>query len=161
MQEDYQKAIPEAALKMLRKTFSDSNLTNSDDIVKFNLLPKYVFMNGMPGYADMPVLGKGSHNELLLKAKKSKKVLYVQELSKNRAIVGIKLSKRTAKFIKKAGYANAALLPYPVLLENGEAKILDPKYYISVMYPLLKMGTFMKISTVPGAINNEVKKVFK
>jgi len=161
MQEDYEKAIPTAALKMLRKTFSDSNLTNSEDIVKFNLLPKYVFMNGMPGYADMPILGKSSHTELLMKAKKSKKVLYIQELSKTRAVVGIKLSKRTAKFIKKAGYANAALLPYPVLLENGEAKALDPKYYISVMYPLLKMGTFMKISTVPGAINNEIKKVFK
>ena len=161
MQDDFEKAIPEASLKMLRKTFSDSNLTNSEDIVKFNLLPKYVFMNGMPGYKDMPVLGKGSHAELLHKAKKSKKVLFVQELSKNRAVVGIKLSKRTAKFIKKAGYANAALLPYPVLLENGEVKALDPKYYISVMYPLLKMGTFMKISTVPGAINNEIKKVFK
>ncbi len=161
MQDDYKKTTPQANLEKLRDTFGDSNLTDSEDIVKFNLLAKYVFMNGMPGYKDMSILAKATHVKLLAKAKKSKKVLYIQELSKNRAVVGVKLSKRTAKFIKKAGYANAALLPYPVLLENGEVKILDPKYYISVMYPLLKMGTFMKISTVPGAINGEIKKIFK
>ncbi len=159
MQDDFNRAIPYATLKTIRKTFSD--LKDSDDIVKYNLLPKYVFMNGMPGYHDFVLVGKGTHEELLKKAKKSKKVLYIHELSKNRAVVGIKLSKRTAKFIKKAGYANAALLPYPVLLEDDKAKIMDPKYYISVMYPLLKMGTFMKISTVPGAIINESKKIFK
>jgi hypothetical protein len=159
MQDDFDKAVAESVLVTIRKTFTD--LKDSEDIVKFNLLPKYVFMSGMPAYHDMVTLGKGTYEKHLKKAKKSKKVLFVQELSKNRAVVGVKLSKRTAKFIKKAGYANAALLPYPVLLEGSEAKIMDPKYYISVMYPLLKMGTFMKISTVPGAINNEIKKIFK
>ncbi|MEA1919232.1 MAG: hypothetical protein U9N52_05280 [Campylobacterota bacterium] len=159
MQDDYEKAIPQAALKILRKTFAD--LKDSEDILKFNLLPKYVFMTGMPAYMDMPIVGKGDHETMLDKLKKSKKVLFIQELSAKRAVIGVNVSKRTGKFIKKAGTQNAALLPYPVLLENGEAKIMDPKYYIAVMYPLLKMGTFMKISTVPGAINNDVKKIFK
>jgi hypothetical protein len=159
MQDDFNEAIPKAALDMLRKTFSD--LKDSEDILKYNLLPKYVFMSGMPAYEDMAIITKGDHAAILAKLKKSKNVLFIQELSKKRAVIGVELSKRTTKFINKAGAQNAALLPYPVLLEEGEAKILDPKYYIAVMYPLLKMGTFMKISTVPGAINNDVKKIFK
>jgi len=159
MQSDYDKATPKAALDILRKTFND--LKDSDDIVKYNLLPNYVFMSGMPAYKDMEVIAKGDQAAIMAKLKRSKKVLFIQEFSKKRAVIGVKLSKRTSKFVKKAGAENAALLPYPVLLENGEAKILDPKYYIAVMYPLLKMGTFMKISTVPGAIHNDIKKIFR
>ncbi|MEA3522104.1 MAG: hypothetical protein U9R50_03950 [Campylobacterota bacterium] len=159
MQDDYDDSVSKAALESIRTHFE--GLKDSEDIVKNTLLPKYVFMSGMPGYNDMVTVGKGTHAKLLAKAKKSKKTVFVQELSKNRALVGVKLGKRTTKFIKKTGTTNAALLPYPVMIENGEAKILEPKYYIAVMYPLLKMGTFMKISTVPGAINNDVKKIFK
>ena len=75
--------------------------------------------------------------------------------------MGIKLSKRTTRFIKKTGYQNAGLLPYPVLIENNKVKILDPKYYIAIKYPMLKMSQFMTIATVPGAINKDIDKVFR
>ncbi len=39
--------------------------------------------------------------------------------------------------------------------------MLDPKYYIAVMYPMLKMSQFMKISTVPGAITKDIGKIFR
>jgi hypothetical protein len=73
----------------------------------------------------------------------------------------VKLSDNTSKFIEKVGVENAALLPYPVLLENGKAMILAPKYYIAIAYPLLKMSQFMRISTIPGAIEKDCKKLFK
>ncbi len=161
MQNDFESAIPKAALDTLRTTFESQELKNSDDLLKYNLLPKYVFMNGMPSYGDMAMIERGDQAEMLAKAKKSKNVLFVQELSKTAAVVGVKLSSRTSKFVTKIGSQNGALLPYPALIENGEVKILDPKYYIAVMYPLLKMGDFMTISTVPGAIQNDVKKAFK
>jgi len=118
-------------------------------------------MEGMPRYNDMVVIKKASNDALYANAKKSKKILYEQKLSNGSIMIGVKLGKRTNKFIKKTGYQNAGLLPYPVLIEDGEAKILDPKYYIAIMYPMLKMSQFMTISTVPGAINKDIDKIFR
>ena len=160
MQDDFDKKKAESLLVSLRKAFP--GLKNSKDSLKFNLLPKYRFMEAMPYYQDMVVIAKG--DKLLEQAKGKnggKDILFVQPISKDRTLIGVKLGKRTSKFIKKVGVKNAALLPYPVLIENGEAKILDPKYYISVMYPMLKMSEFMTISTVPGAIQLDCENLFR
>jgi len=82
-------------------------------------------------------------------------------LASGATLVGIKLSKRTRKFTKRIGRNNAAMLPYPILIEKGKAKILDPKYYISFMYPMLTMSEFMTIATVPDAMLKDCEKVFK
>ena len=89
------------------------------------------------------------------------RVVFIQKLDNGSTLVGIKLRKRTNKFIDKIGTNNAALLPYPILIEDGKAKILDPKYYISVMYPRLQMSEFMTIATVPGAIVKDCERVFR
>jgi len=160
MQDDFDKKTVESLLVSLRKVFPD--LKNSEDALKFQLLSKYRFMEAMPYYQDMVVVAKGDN--LLEKAKQrngGKGIVFIQPISKDRTLIGVKLGKRTSKFIKKIGVNNAALLPYPVLIENGEAKILDPKYYISVMYPMLKMSEFMTISTVPGAIQLDCENLFR
>jgi len=159
MQEEYDSALAEATLKTLRDNFKD--LKNSDEVMKFIMLERFQFMEGMPKYNDMISVKKADHKKLVAKAKKHKNTLYTQELANGSTLVGVKLGKRTSKFIKKTGYQNAGLLPYPVLIENGEVKILDPKYYIAVMYPMLKMSQFMTISTVPGAINKDIDKMFR
>jgi hypothetical protein len=38
---------------------------------------------------------------------------------------------------------------------------LSAKYFIAISYPLLTMSEFMTIATVPGAIENDLKKIFK
>ncbi len=109
----------------------------------------------------MKVIKKGKNKALLAKAQKSKKVVYEQHLSNGSIVLGVQLGKRTSKFVKKTGYENSGLLPYPVLIENGEAKIMAPQYYIAVMYPYLKMSQFMKIATVPGAIVKDMDRIFR
>jgi hypothetical protein len=160
LQDDFDKEAVKPILENVRKAFP--GLKNSEDVLKFTLLPKYHFMVSMPYYEDMIVLAKG--DDLLAKAKArngGKDLVFVQPLSKGRTLIGMKLGKRTGKFVNKVGVKNAALLPYPILIEDGEAKILDPKYYISVMYPMLKMSEFMKISTVPGAIQLDCENLFR
>ena len=160
MQDEYNSALAEATLKTIRDNFKE--LKASNEVIKFRVLERFKFMEGMPTYNDMIVVKKGSKNATLFKkAKKSKKLLYSQTLANGSIVVGLKLGKRTTKFIKKTGYQNAGLLPYPVLIEDGKAKMLDPKYYIAVMYPMLKMSQFMKISTVPGAITKDIDKIFR
>ena len=162
MQDDFDMKIIEGVLTSIRKAFP--NLTNCNDKLKFNLLPKYHFMASMPFYQDMIVLAKGKSTQALLesiKKKKRKNIVYTHIISKDRVVLGIKLGKRTSKFVNKIGTRNAGLLPYPVLVDNGEAKILDPKYYISIMYPELKMSQFMEIATIPDDIEKDTGRMFR
>ena len=157
MQENYDEAKAKAVLAKITAKFT--GLLNSKDKLKFQLLPKYQFMNGMPQYNDMVTVARGK--DLLAKLKNNKNVVFTQKLNNGATLVGVKLGRKTNKFTSKIGTNNAALLPYPVLIENGEAKILEPKYYISVMYPLLQMSEFMTIATVPGAIIRDITRIFQ
>jgi hypothetical protein len=157
MQDEYDEKVAKETLAKITSTFT--GLLNSKDSLKFQLLPKYQFMHGMPHYEDMTVVARG--DDLLAKIKNNKKVIFIQKLENGSTLIGVKLGKRTSKFTGRIGTNNAGLLPYPILIENGEAKILEPKYYISVMYPLLQMSEFMTIATVPGAIIKDCEKVFQ
>ena len=157
MQDDFDETVAHKILVRLTTHFTE--LTNSKDTLKFQLLPNYQFMKGMPHYQDMVDVASG--DTLLEKVKKNKNVVFIQTLSNGATLVGIKLSKRTRKFTKKIGRNNAAMLPYPILIEKGKAKILDPKYYISFMYPMLTMSEFMTIATVPDAMLKDCEKIFK
>jgi uncharacterized protein (DUF302 family) len=157
LQKDFDKSKAKAELTKLNDHFK--GLKNSDDALKFQLLPNYRFMKGMPTYNDMVEVAQG--NDLLERAKANKKVLFEERLPNGATLIGVKLSKRAGKFPARIGTNNAALLPYPVLIENNKAYILDPKYYISVMYPKLKMSEFMTIATVPDAIIKDCERAFR
>jgi len=157
MQDQYDEKSAKETLAKITAKFHD--LLNSKDQLKFQLLPKYQFMHGMPQYKDMVTVARG--DDLLTKLKNNKNIVFTQKLNNGAVLAGVKLGKRTSKFTSKIGTNNAALLPYPVIIENKEAKILEPKYYISVMYPLLQMSEFMTIATTPGAIVKDCEKVFR
>ena len=157
MQDQYDEKSAKATLAKITAKFH--GMLNSKDQLKFQLLPKYQFMHGMPQYQDMVTVARG--DDLLAKLKNNKNIVFTQKLNNGAVLAGVKLGKRTSKFTSKIGTNNAALLPYPVIIENKEAKILEPKYYISVMYPLLQMSEFMTIATVPGAIIKDCERVFR
>ena len=159
MQKEYNPNVAEKVLTQIHTIFSD--LKASTEIVKFLALERFQFIENMPFYQDMQIIAKAKNEELLKRAQKSKKIVYEQHLENGSIIVGVELGSRTSKFVKKIGYQNSGLLPYPVLIEDGEAKILAPQYYIAVMYPKLKMSKFMTIATVPGAINKDIDKIFR
>ncbi|MDA3908749.1 MAG: hypothetical protein PF437_06645 [Sulfurimonas sp.] len=159
MQDAYNDKIAQETLDKLHSIFS--SLKNSKDIVKFARLKRYNFMENMPYYQDMKEVAMGDNKTLLEKAKKSKNIVYEHHLDNGSVIIGVKLSRRTSKFVKKIGYQNSGLLPYPILIENNKAKILEPKYYIAVMYPMLSMSEFMTIATIPGAIQKDCDRVFR
>jgi len=159
MQKDYDEKIAKSLLTKVRGLFA--GLKDSQDILKYHLLPKYHFMIAMPYYEDMVEIAKDDTAKLVAKAMNNKNVVFTQKISDDRYVIGFKLSKRTSKFVKKIGYQNAGMLPYPILIEDGAAKIMAPKYYIALMYPMLKMSQFMTISTIPGSIQKEAINVFK
>ena len=162
MQDDYNSAIFEEQLSLLNKTFP--GLKGSKDVLDDDDLAGYHFMMGMPYYEDYDSLGKGSSADLLGKArlyKKGKLLLFELKLSDKSTLLGYDLGKRTKKFVKKIGRANAAVLPYCISIEDGKATSLEAKYYLALSYPLLTMGEFTTIATVPGAIKKDLAKAFK
>jgi len=162
MQDDFKLSVFQNQLKTLNATFP--GLKPSVDTLNFDKLAGFHFMIGMPYYEDADKLGEGTNEALLAKAKKYKKgklFLYELKLSNGTTLVGYDLSKRTKKFVKKIGRANAAILPWSVVIEDGKATALNAKYYIAISYPLFTMTQFMGIATVPGAIEKELTKPFK
>jgi len=139
-------------------------LKPTDDKWSYADLSDYQFMTMMPYYQDSIVVSEGPTATLLKKAenyKKGKFHLFTLKLAENKYLVGYDLSKRTKKFPVKIGADKAGLLPYTILIENDEARILAPKFYLAVSYPALSMGQFMDIATVPGAIEKDITRAFK
>jgi hypothetical protein len=162
MQDDYNAEVFKAQAALINKAFP--NLKGSVDILDEDDIAGYHFMMGMPYYEDCDELGKGKNSDLLAKVKSYKKgkfFLFSIKLKDDNYLVGYDLSKRTKKFVKKIGRANAAVLPYTISIENGVATAMEAKYYLAVSYPLLSMGEFTKIATVPGAIKKDLSKPFK
>ncbi len=160
MQTDFDESGAKDILGTILKEFPKAR--NSLDKLKYSLLPNYQFMDGMPFYKDMEVVGRGDDLLAKLNKKKNKKkVLFQFKLPNGSTLIGVKLGKRTSKFPKRIGTNNAGMLPYPIIIENGEAKILEPKYYLALMYPQLTMEAFMTIATIPGAIIKDCAKIFR
>jgi len=157
LQEDYNEKIAKKLLYELLSQFS--KLKNSKDGLRYKLLTEFSFMANMPLYEDMIEVASGE--DLKKRIKNNKNVVFTQELLNGSTIIGVKLRKRANKFPKKIGRNNAAMLPYLVLIKDGHAKILNPKYYIAYMYPLLSMSKFMTISTVPDAIVKNITRILR
>jgi hypothetical protein len=159
MQNEYKHGTSSAVLASLEKAFGP--LKDSADKWEFAGLAGYHFMVGMPYYEDMMVVGEGSTADLVAKAKGAKGTTAVVQLSADRYIAFVDMDRRTKGFVKKIGTQNGQLLPWAVLIEDGKAKALSAKYFIAISYPSLTMNEFMTIATVPGAIENDLKKIFK
>ena len=159
MQKEFNKSASSTVLNSLKKAFGA--LKDSEDAWDAKGLAGYHFMMGMPYYEDMDVVGTGSTADLAAKAKTAKGTAAVVQIGTDRYVAFVELDKRTSGFVKKVGSQNGEILPYAVLIEGGQAKALNAKYYIAVCYPLLTMNEFMGIATVPDAITKGLQKIFK
>ena len=152
MQKDYKAGIDTKIKSNLTKALG--KLTATKDVLKEGDLAGYHFMMAMPYYEDMLELKKGATVD-------SKKKLFEVKLSNGSKLVGVKMPKNSENFINKIGVENAILLPYTVLIENGKVYALHAKYYLALSYPLLSMGQFITISSIPDTIEKKLKKALK
>lgn len=159
MQKEYTAAVSTETLASLEKAFGA--LSDSADKYDGDDLAGYHFMVGMPYYEDMMVVGEGSTADLVAKAQKAKGTTAVLKIGEDRYLAFVEMDRRTNGFVKKIGLQNGQVLPWAVLIEDSKAKALSAKYFIAISYPLLTMTEFMTIATVPGAIENDLKKIFK
>jgi hypothetical protein len=152
MQKDNKPAVATAVKNSIGKALG--KLTATKDVLAAKDLAGFHFMIGMPYYKEMIELKAGGKTN-------AKKKIFEVKLANGSKLVGVNMGKTTESFVSKIGTENAILLPYTILEEDGKAYALHPKYYIALSYPLLSMGQFMGISSIPDAIDRKLKKIFK
>ncbi|MFA5297779.1 MAG: hypothetical protein WC389_06170 [Lutibacter sp.] len=141
--------------------------------VKAENLKKYHYKIMMPYFSDPVTLNEFSSFEEGLKiieanlnAKKGGtmlvyKLVYEKE---NIAVFGIGLQnkeKGEAYFLPIIGEDHIAAMPYEIILQGKKATMLHGKYRLALHWPELTMGTFMKIMSTPGDIENTLEAVCK
>lgn len=159
----------------LKTTFSSigNEFTPFGGTIKADKLGKYHYKIMMPYFTDPVELNEyASFEEGLktiennLKAKKGQtievyKIIYKEE---NIAVFGIGLQSKEdgeAVFLSKIGEAHVAALPYEIILQGKKATMLHGKYRIALHWPELTMGTFMKIMSTPGDIEDTLEGLCK
>jgi len=134
-------------------------------------LPDYHYMMMMPYFDDPVELNEfSSFEEGLntirknLEAKTGNTVKVFEQLfeGKEIAVFGVGLwdkEEGEAAFLPIIGESHIANLPYEIILQGKEATMLHGKYRIAIYWPELTMGTFMKINSTPGNIEDMMEAV--
>jgi len=137
-------------------------------------LRAYHYMVMMPYFDDQVLLGShGSQEEALkaveanLAARKggSSKVYRVDLADKKESVFGVGITegegadKTIMPIIDISEPKHTAHLPYELVVSNGKVYMLHGKFRIALDFPDLTMGTFMKISGAPSAIEEKMKLI--
>ena len=150
-----------------------SDFTPFGGTVAAKKLHKYHYKIMMPYFSDPVTLNEFSSFEEGLKtitanltAKKGKtvEVYRLVYTSEKVAVFGVGLQSTEdgeAHFLPKIGEAHVAALPYEIILQGTKATMLHGKYRIALHWPELTMGTFMKIMSTPGDIEDTLEGLCK
>ena len=141
--------------------------------VEADKLKKYHYKIMMPYFTDPVELNEfASFEQGLniiennLKAKKGStlqvyKIVYPEQKV---AVFGVGLRSTEdgeSHFLPKIGEDHVAALPYEIILQGNKATMLHGKYRIALHWPDLTMGTFMKIMSTPGDIEDSLEALCK
>lgn len=147
----------------------------SKDGLTATQLRSYHYMMTMPYFTDQEVLAThASYAEALEKIEKglelSKDVRRISRIDipgKEQSLFSVAIldgSGSDATVMKATDTAqrrHTAHLPYEFLVSGGKVLMLHGKFRIAQSFPDLTMGTFMKISGSPGAIEKAIKSAVR
>jgi len=132
-------------------------------------LKKYHYKIMMPYFTDPVELNEySSFEEGLkiiennLKAQKGQTVEVYKIIYPNKkvAVFGVGLRSKEdgeSVFLPIIGEDHVAAMPYEIILQGKTATMLHGKYRIALHWPELTMGTFMKIMSTPGNIEDTLE----
>jgi hypothetical protein len=138
-----------------------------------NKIKKYHYKIMMPYFTDPVELNEYSSFEeglkiieTNLKNHKSNTVLVYKVIypTEKVAVFGIGLQSKEdgeSYFLPKIGEENIAAMPYEIILQGKTVTMLHGKYRLALSWPELTMGTFMKIMSTPGDIEDTLEAVCK
>ena len=165
------KGIFEKFSADLKSTFSSigNEFKPFGGTIAADKLKNYHYKIMMPYFSDPVELNEfSSFEEGLkiiegnLKSKKGNTVqVYKLVYPENKvAVFGVGLGSKEdgePHFLPKIGTDHVAALPYEIILQGTQATMLHGKYRIALHWPDLTMGTFMKIMSTPGDIEDTLE----
>jgi len=137
--------------------------------VQADKLRKYHYKILMPYFSDSVVLNefasfeegvKTIENALKSKAGNTKLVYKLVYNNAKVAVFGVGLLNKEdgeSYFLPIIGEDHVAALPYEIILQDKVATMLHGKYRLALHWPDLTMGTFMKIMSTPGDIEDTLE----
>lgn len=146
----------------------------SKEGLKESKLRDYHYMIFMPYFEDQIKLASYGSQEEALKAVEANlaahaggtvKVYRIDLPGKRESVFGVGLSEgdgadaKVMKVVDAGELKHTAHLPYEIVVSNGSVYMLHGKFRIAIDFPDLSMGTFMKISGAPSAIEDKLKLV--
>lgn len=158
LQESYQKGQFKGTIESLTKALGA--MSGSTEKLDSSDISKYHFMIGMPYFKD--TITVSSSLNAYKKLEGNQNIAYTLMLPSGAMLVGHKLSPSTNGFLTTLGQNdNSQIVPYESLAYSNKALMMNPKYYLALSLPQLSMGEFMKISSVPGEIEEDIKQAYK
>jgi uncharacterized protein (DUF302 family) len=141
--------------------------------VEIDDLRDYQYMMGMPDFDDVEELEDfNSFSEAVAKIESNLKsgvsgiklVYSIKIPGKNLKLYGIALTGADgeSEFMPKIDLGtpkHTAFLPYELLVNDDEVVMLHGRFRIAVSFPDLSMGTFSKIMSTPGNIEDTLEKL--
>jgi hypothetical protein len=158
----------------LEKALGKKSEFGSKEGLKASKLRKYHYMIMMPYFTDQVKLAAYGSQEEAVKAVEANlaahkggtvKVYRIDLPDKKESVFGIGLSEgdgadaAVMKVVDMGELKHTAHLPYEIVVSNGSVYMLHGKFRIAVDFPDLTMGTFMKISGAPSAIEEKLRLV--
>jgi len=157
----------------LEKALGKKQAFGSEDGIEADDLREYHYMMFMPYFDDQIELAKFKsqgeaietiEKNLALPDSGAQKVYRIDLPGKNATVFGVAIKEgegadeTVMKTVDFGELKQTAHLPYEMIVSDGTVLMLHGKFRIAVNFPDLSMGTFMKISGAPSAIEDVLKK---
>ena len=158
----------------IEKALGRKEMFGSKNGVRADKLRKYHYMMLMPYFTDQVELAKHKSHEEAIRAVEANlatgkggtvRVYRVDLAGKKESVFGVGIregdgaDEAVMKTVDYNELKQAAHLPYELIVSDGTVYMLHGKFRIAVDFPDLTMGTFMKISGAPSAIENTLRQV--
>ena len=136
-------------------------------------LVKYRYMAGMPNFekqvelADFDSFSEGLtviRKNLAAGKGNTTSVYELIDEDAGIAVIGVGLldaETGEAHFLPIIGEDHVAAMPYEIILENNKAQMLHGRFRFAVHWPELTMGTFTKIMSSPGDVEDTMKALME
>jgi len=183
LQDEYQKAetvigkISSEIAATIQATFPSANLKQgygSTQEFTAEDLRGYHYMFGMPYFEDNVLIGEfASHQAAVAAIEKnlqtsstSSKVFSRDLPGKEIRLFGVALKGETGEanfvpIIDISSQKHVTFLPYELLVMGKEVRMLHGRFRIALSFPDLTMGTFTKIMSTPGEIEDLLSALSK
>jgi len=159
----------------LKETLSGGQVFGSEDGVDVDDLREYQYKSFVTPDLDSAQDDVAKHdsyqkavehiNKALAKGTGGSQKVYQVDLGNDKTLFGVGFSEGDAAdqsvmgIVDGGAMKHTAYLPYEIAVMGRKVYFLSAKFRLAVMFPDLSMGTFMRISSVPGAIEDAIEEI--